>query len=159
MGNPTVIDILRTAIKKGESVLLTGKTGCGKTHLAAAMLAECLPKHRNAIFVTVPELLMKIRSVFSPHATMTEEEVVEHYTSCGLLMLDDLGAEKTSEYSITTLYLILDRRNRQCSQTVVTSNLSLPEIADTLGARIASRLADMKIITIASMGDYRKKRT
>jgi DNA replication protein DnaC len=73
------------------------------------------------------------------------------------LCLDDLGAEKTTEYAITTLYLIIDRRIRNEMQTIITTNLSLDEIEATLGARIASRLAEMKIIKI-NMPDYRKKR-
>jgi DNA replication protein DnaC len=74
-----------------------------------------------------------------------------------LLVLDDLGAEKTTEFAITTLYIIIDRRIRDAKRTIITTNLSLKEIEDKLDARIASRLSGMQNVKI-SMPDYRKKR-
>lgn len=152
-GNERLVDDLR---KIKGSVFLTGKTGCGKTHLATAMLAEAeVDSSTDAFFITVPEMLMKIRSSFSGTSGETEEELVKRFSDYQILVLDDLGSEKTTEYSITTLFLILDRRDRWNRRTIVTSNLSLKEIEDTLGARIASRLAAMQAIKI-NMPDYRK---
>jgi DNA replication protein DnaC len=74
------------------------------------------------------------------------------------LVLDDLGAEKDSEHALTTLYLIIDRRNRDELPTVVTTNYTPDEIESRLGARIASRLADMKTISLMKICDYRKRR-
>lgn len=168
-GNEKLISVVREYLKKRESLFITGKTGCGKTHLAAAIVREIPTKIKcvgpwdkqqvidGTVFITAPELLMKARASFSEGAKMREEEIIDHYGGCDLLCLDDLGAEKTTEYSITTLYLIIDRRIRNEMQTIITTNLSLDEIEATLGARIASRLAEMKIIKI-NMPDYRKKR-
>ena len=65
------------------------------------------------------------------------------------LILDDMGAEKTSEWSIQTLYSIIDRRYRDEKQTLITSNLTLDEIAEKVGDRIASRIAGMcKVVEI-----------
>jgi DNA replication protein DnaC len=57
--------------------------------------------------------------------------------------MDDLGVEKTSEWSMQTLYTITDWRYRELRQTLVTSNLTLDEIAGKVGDRIASRIAGM----------------
>jgi len=73
------------------------------------------------------------------------------------LIIDDLGAEKSTEFSITTLYIILDRRIRELKTTIITTNLSMSQIEEHLGARIASRLSEMKNIKI-NMPDHRKRR-
>ncbi len=140
------------------SIVLIGKTGSGKTHLAISIFREAkVSDARNGYFITVPELLLKIRSAFTPGSTETEEDLIKRFAGYEILVLDDLGAEKTTEWSITTLYLILDRRNREMKRTIVTTNLTLQDIENTLGARIASRLAEMRVIKL-NMQDYRKNR-
>lgn len=141
------------------SVLLTGKTGCGKTHLAVSIVRELVLRSCDVRckFITAPELLFEIRATFNSKNEVTEDEIINKYSSCELLILDDLGAEKTSDFSMQTLYLIIDRRNRNLKPTIVTTNLSLAEIEEKIDARIASRLADMKVIKL-NMPDYRKKR-
>lgn len=165
-GNERLIEDLKKIAETKDSILLRGNTGCGKTHLAIAM-AKIIPTewHSNnwdlvpgAIFTTAPELLLKIRSSFQKEAKQTEEEIINYYSDCDVLVLDDLGSEKTSEFAVTTFYIILDRRIRDCKQTIITTNLSQKEIEDTFGARIASRLSSMTNIKI-NMPDYRKKRS
>jgi DNA replication protein DnaC len=143
-GGQKIIETIKPLSNSQESAVLTGSTGSGKTHLAVALMAEYLTDDPAApMFITVPELLLKIRSCFSEKATTTEEEIVEQYSSCEFLVLDDLGAEKESEFVITTLYLIINRRNNYGRKTIITTNLSLQEIETKLGARIASRLSEM----------------
>ena len=74
----------------------------------------------------------------------TEQDVLDKYSKCDLLLLDDLGSEKVSDFTIQSLYLVIDRRNRDLRPTIVTTNLSLEEIETQIDARMASRLADMK---------------
>lgn len=168
-GGEAAKKICGEAAKHSESVLLCGKTGCGKTHLAVSMLRqktqhstiELEPKNNNkhpkAIFITVPELLLEIRQSYN-NPNIQESDIVDKYSDVQLLVLDDLGAEKTTEWSESTLYIIIDRRNRNERWTIVTSNLTLPEIETHLGARIASRLSDMKVVNI-KLPDYRKRRS
>lgn len=150
-GNENLVNELR---KEKENLVLRGNTGSGKTHLAIALLK--MQALRDSRFVTVPDLLLKIRSSFNGGAE-TEGEIIKEFSSIPVLVLDDLGAEKTSEFAITTLYIILDRRIRDCRKTIITTNLSQGEIEQTFGARIASRLSCMENIKI-NMPDYRKKR-
>jgi len=125
-GNLNLIAAIREAIENRESMVLTGKTGCGKTHLAAALAKEIPTEEKypqdqlfipGTVFITAPELLLKARSCFRESAATTEEQIINHYSKCELLVLDDLGAEKTTEYSITTLYPIIARcwLPRNCS--------------------------------------------
>ena len=156
-----------------ENIVLYGNTGCGKTHLAVAIIRNEFIKNINTLlkrdlcgrqavvkrilFKPVPDLLLEIRQSFRNDAQLSEEAIINKYCGANLLVLDDLGSEKTSEYSITTLYIIIDRRDRDLLPTIITTNLSQKEIEEKLGARIASRLAGMKNIKI-NMPDYRKKR-
>ena len=165
-GNEKLIEELNKLITS-DGIVLRGNTGCGKTHLAIAM-GKLIPAEwrstrsggliPGAIFTTAPELLLKIRSSFQDGAGQTEEGLIDYYSGCSLLILDDLGSEKTSEFAVTTLYIILDRRLRDCRKTIITTNLNKEEIDKTFGARIASRLAGMENIKI-NMPDYRKKRS
>ena len=146
--------------------VLHGLHGIGKTHLAVSILRSKLETHKlpgerrlqRASFVTVPNLLLEIRDSFKKDNTeRSEKEIVDYYSEVPFLILDDLGSEKSTEFSITTLYIIIDRRDSNMMDTVITTNLSLQEIEYKLSARIASRLAGMQNITI-KMEDYRKKR-
>ena len=165
-GNEKLVADMKELALQRRSMVLRGNTGCGKTHLAIAVAKNTATRDQRcrggayvpgAIFTTAPELLLKIRSSFRDDSIESEEYVIDYHTACELLVLDDLGAEKTSEFAITTLYLILDRRIREDKQTVITTNLTPEEIEQTFGSRIASRLSAMENIKI-NMPDYRKKR-
>jgi DNA replication protein DnaC len=180
-GNEKIVNVCRSSVDGGD-ILLTGSTGCGKTHLAVAMSREKAlgmiqplrkpgqePDNKEpltASFVTVPKLLMNLRASFNRRGrlpgdfiegTASEQDIFDHYTYCDLLILDDLGAEKTSEYALSSIYTIIDERINYLKRTIVTTNLSLQEIEEKMDARLASRLSSMKVIKI-NMSDYRKKR-
>jgi DNA replication protein DnaC len=159
-GNDKLVDALRTLTETGfDGIVLTGNTGCGKTHLAVSLMKALVDKENIfcSVFTTAPELLLRLRESFRESAMETEDMIIRAYTNSQLLVLDDLGSEKTSEYTITSLYIILDRRDREMMSTIVTTNLSLREIEEKLGARIASRLSAWRNIKI-NMPDYRKRR-
>lgn len=125
-------------------IFITGPNGVGKTHLASAALA-----HRgHGDWILIPELLMRIRNSFqSREGAETEQQIVREISAFDFLVLDDLGAEKTSDWSLSTLYLILAKRVNAMRVTVVTSNLDIAEIAAS-EPRIASRLAGFERIKL-----------
>lgn len=149
------------------SVFLTGACGTGKTYKAVGMLKYLIKQlscevfwnssgYIYPIFITVPELLMKIRSCFSLNEC--EEIIVSKYSACPMLILDDIGVEKTSEWALQTLYIILNNRYSNQLQTIITSNLTIEEIGNKLGDRIASRIAGMcKIVKLAGRDRRIKK--
>lgn len=143
-----------TGIGKKESCFLTGGVGTGKTHLAAAILREWAKKMPNVgyystthdnwecVFISVPELLGCVQGTFGTKST---EYTLNTFQLSKCLVLDDLGAEKMSEWSFSCLYRIISGRDAGMLPTIVTSNLSLSEI-DEWEPRIASRLSGWHVI-------------
>lgn len=151
-----------------RSLFLSGANGVGKTYKAAGILCNWIERlnykqlincheiyNTCPVFITVPELLMKIRNCFS--LQQCEESVVGKYSRCPILVLDDLGVEKTTEWALQTLYIILNNRYSNYMQTIITSNLTIEEIGEKLGDRIASRIAGMCKIIKLTGNDRRLK--
>lgn len=158
-GNKYVTSLKRYTEKPIESIYLYGKCGSGKTHLAVSVMRELYKNRKDifqdVIFQSVPELLLEIRQTFRNNSEDTEADIIERYSSYKHLILDDFGAEKSSEFTIASLYLIINRRLNNNLSTLVTSNLTINEVEEQINARLASRFAEYKYYFI-NMPDYRK---
>ena len=153
----------------GEGIFLTGSRGVGKTHLAAALMREAalavkpvkylegyrINLQKLPLFVSVPELLLEIRDTYND-GEVSEKEVIDSYSWVDMLVLDDLGVEKPTEWALQTLYIILDRRYREDLRTIITSNLGIEEMPDD---RIASRIAGMCKVRILQGRDRRARKS
>jgi len=123
-------------------VVILGEAGIGKS-VAAAELLEYHAVENGIVpaWLNVPKLLLRIRGTFDDkHRGETEEQIIKKVVRTPFLCLDDLAAEKVSDFSVSELYLILNQRGENGERTIITSNLSLDAIAQKLDDRIASRL-------------------
>jgi DNA replication protein DnaC len=135
----------------------------GKTHLAVAVLRHVVAaSSARALFYATRDLLRVIRSTYDPVVRTTEIEVLRPVMSADLLVLDDLGAEKTSEWVEETLNLIVNTRYNERRVTVFTSNYpDIPDETDTnsllcrIGFRMRSRLHEMCDFLELRGADYR----
>jgi DNA replication protein DnaC len=134
-----------------RGLLLYGPHGVGKTHLAVGMLKACVrAKGARAFFFETRELLRLVRDTYNRSVEETEMEVLQPLLDADLLVLDDLGAERTSEWVQETLGLVVNTRYNTRRPTVFTSNLvDSPDATDPrsfifqVGARTRSRLIEM----------------
>lgn len=131
----------------------TGTSGCGKTHLAAAIANVRLAQGQPVFFTIVPDLLDYLRSTFSPESRVTYDEVFDRIRNAPLLILDDLGAHSSTPWAQEKLYQIINYRHLNRLPTVVTTNLQ-PEDFEP---RLLSRLGDHKVGVIFNIQapDYR----
>ena len=127
---------------ESDGLFLHGPPGTGKTHLAVALLKQAR-RTRGDRFITVASLLLELRNSFRDGAEKSEMEIIDSFSGANIVVLDDLGVEKSSEFTIQSLYIIIDRRYSEMRPTIITSNLTLEEVAEKVGDRIASRIAGM----------------
>ncbi len=141
---------LRETLKDRRSVFLSGTQGIGKTHLAAALVNSLLvelasERGYEVLWVRSTDLLLELQSCFGGKGDM--RGVINKYKRCELLVLDDFGAERISEWSLSAIYSILAERVDELRATIVTSNLNL-DVIDEFEPRLASRLAEFATLTL-----------
>ena len=115
-----------------KGLLLEGQPGVGKTHLAVAVLKQVVQATgARGLFYDTRDLLRVIRSTYDPSTRTTELQVLQPVMRADLLVLDDLGAEKTSEWVEETMNLIVNTRYNEKRLTIFTSNyLDIPDVED-----------------------------
>lgn len=142
----------------GEGLIMAGPSGSGKSHLAVAIVKAIAETGKSAIFQSVPELLARLRMTYDKNNEgEKEDEILEQLAQCDLLVLDDIGAEKTSAWTEERLYLLIDRRYRDKRATIVTTNLNYNEIEKILGTRAMDRLLETCGIVKLTAGSYRRR--
>ena len=167
-------------------LLLLGSSGTGKTHLAVAALRELTKKGIHCLFCDYRDLLKQIQNSYNPSVQVTELDVLRPVFEAEVLVLDDLGAVKPSEWIWDTVSLILNTRYNENRTTLITSNfLDGPAagtaeaeqlraarrekgeqparptsedltLADRIGERMRSRLFEMCRPVLVVGGDYRR---
>ena len=138
---------------KDSGLFLYGPPGTGKTHLAVATLLDILNKGHKGMIITATDLFYEIRKSFAPGNEVNS--ILEMVKKAEFLVLDDLGAEKETEFVIETLYQIINSRYNDMLPIVITSNITIAEIAEIFGVRTASRLREMCRGVKFSGSDYR----
>jgi DNA replication protein DnaC len=127
-------------------LVFMGDTGCGKTHLASAIINYRYEMGQPALFVVVPDLLDHLRSAFSPESKVSYDQLFESVKSAPLLVLDDFGEQSASLWVKEKLYQLVNYRYNGRLPTVFTTRLTLENIMD-LDEAISSRLVDRQIST------------
>jgi DNA replication protein DnaC len=125
-------------------LVFQGDNGCGKTHLAAAIVNYRYQNKQPALFIVVPDFLDHLRSTFSPESKISYDQLFESVKSTPLLVLDDFGKQTTTPWAKEKLYQVINYRYNARLPTVVTTNCS----TDELDSPIASRFIDPKISTL-----------
>lgn len=128
-------------------LVLLGRYGCGKTHLAAAIGNYRFGLGDKLVFVVVPDLLDHLRATFSPSSSTSYDRLFEQVRSTPLLILDDLGTQSATPWAREKLYQIFNYRYNARLPMIVTSAFALADMDE----RIRSRMLDRRISTIYSI--------
>lgn len=136
------------------SLLLSGPVGVGKTWQAYGALRAAVTGERPTtwIAVTSADLYASLR----PRSGHDTEAELERYRSTGLLLVDDLGAAKPSEWVEETTYRVLNGRYEDMRPSIFTTNLPTQSLKEAIGDRIASRLAETCQRVVLEGGDRRR---
>jgi DNA replication protein DnaC len=131
-------------------LLLTGPSGTGKSHLAAAITNALLNRQEGALWVFVPDFLDHLRTTFGPHSDISYDDLFTTVRDAPVLVLDDLGAHSSSAWAEEKLYQILSHRYDARLPTVITTN----KLIDNFEGRIRSRLLDPDVSQIVAVVGY-----
>lgn len=130
------------AVAAGEasdSLLLQGDAGLGKTFLASAIGNAAVAAHRSVVYFTFSEFMDLVR-LQKLEDSGDFREGIQRLLDADLIVLDDLGAEKVTEFVAQELFNLINQRLNRQQPMVVSTNLQPNEVADAYGERIASRL-------------------
>lgn len=140
-------------VHSGPSLLLVGRTGSGKTHQAYGALralsvsgAAC-----DWLSVTAADLYAELR----PRPRIDPEDEFRRFARASVLVLDDLGAAKGSEWTEEINYRLVNHRYEREMPTLITSNVDPTRLAAALGERVASRLMEMATQVVIKGADRR----
>lgn len=141
---------------ESKGLRLIGDYGTGKTHLVASIIHKLAEKGVPGMFVVVPELLRAIRNGYNGDGK-NAEKLIQAAETAPLLVLDDLGAEKPTEWVQEQLFIIINKRYEEMLPTLITTNCTMAELIDRIGRRSADRLLEMTTPINIKAADYRMK--
>jgi len=138
--------------ERAGSLLLFGEAGRGKTHAAIAVQREYFMRGRSTRFWSVPNMLDALRPSARDAAA---EDVMREAREVDLLILDDLGSERSSDWTLERLYIIVNDRWMAKRRNVVTTNCDPVGLSKAIGERMFSRFKDRALL-LEIAGDDRR---
>jgi DNA replication protein DnaC len=177
--NNLLQDAKRTAIRYADEfpvskpplgLVFCGDTGSGKTHLAIGVMKHLIDKGYECVFFDYQQLLDRLRSSYDPAAGGVSREAYRTALDCEVLVLDDLGAHRVTDWVEDTITSILTQRCNENRPLIATTNLRDVEFGDGLltdhtahytleqriGKRARSRLFEMcRKVSLRGVDDYR----
>lgn len=115
------------ARENGEGLYIEGTYGTGKTHLAAAIALFLTEQEYSVVMKTSFDLFEEIKSTFDD-SERTEHQVIKAYKECDLLVIDDLGKEQCTDWSMSMLYAIVNERYEAMRPMIITTNFGSDDL-------------------------------
>jgi len=137
-------------------LILLGCPGCGKTFTSVACLNWLFSKKQylDLEFVKARDLFQHLKHLYSSH--LSDKDSVDRLKRCHILVLDDLGATKNSEWEGEVILDILDARWGSYAPTIISTNFTIPELGDKLDGRIVSRMLDSRNLKVENWEEDRR---
>lgn len=161
--DPMVLDDTRAYIRRVEENVRAGRgrwfygdVGTGKTLLAMLISKAALDAGMSVAIYSVPVLLATIKETYEERSEGSYMDLFRRLSEVDLLHLDDLGAERRTEWVLEQLYSIVNERWQEERPIVVTTNLDIDELREQVGWRTVSRLMEICDEPIPIMGPDRR---
>ena len=139
--------------EKSDSLFLYGKTGLGKTHLSLAIASEVIQKGYGVIYGSAQNLFSKLEK--ERFGKAIDEDTESLLLDCDLLILDDLGTEFSTGFTVSEIYNIINTRGLRQKPTIINSNLDFSELQRKYSDRITSRILGSYMVLHFCGGDIR----
>lgn len=156
--------------KSRNSLFITGSFGTGKTHLACAIANQLMVNQIPVICMTMIKLLDRIKKSFNQNLydDVTEYDILKTYTEVPLLIIDDLGSEHITEWSMSKIFSIINSRYEANKPIIITTNYGSNELVKRLtpiqiqdemtAAKTLDRLKEISVGVEMNWESYRIKR-
>ncbi len=142
--------------EKRGNLLLIGKTGTGKTHLSTAIAREVIKQGFDVIYDSTQNIISDFETDRFKNAYTQAEPKADKYLECDLLIMDDLGTEFVTPFTLSCLYNLINTRQNRGLSTIVSTNLNNEELSKKYEDRIYSRImgSSYKVLFFEGL-DYR----
>jgi len=146
-------------LQKGGGLVMCGKPGTGKNHLALAIARHAITEHQSsAVFTTALRIARAYKSTWSKGAENTEDDVIRYFTKPDLLIIDEVGVQFGSDAEKLIMFEIINTRYERMKPTILISNQTKEELAAFIGERVLDRMSDGGGCTLSFTWDsYRSK--
>ncbi len=140
---------------KGQSWILLGNTGLGKTHLSTATAVKVIEAGYNVVYETMQTMMDDFADNQFRGASY---ENIEKYYDADLLIIDDMGSELTNQFTVSVLYNLINQRINKNKSTIISTNLTHKQIRERYEDRITSRLFGLYLPLLFSGTDVRRQK-
>jgi DNA replication protein DnaC len=144
---------------KGASLVLAGKPGTGKTHIACGIARALMEQCHSALFMTVLQALRHIKDTYRRDSEKSETDAIADLLRPDLLILDEVGAQLGSEHEKMLMFEVINERYQQCRATILISNLNADELTEFLGDRVMDRFREAGAVVAFDWQSHRGKRS
>ena len=136
------LDNWKAMKQRGYGFYFWGNVGAGKTHTAIVLANELMEREMvEVLFLNIPEAITRVKKTFDSEIKTEDSRLFERMKEMELLVLDDVGVEKYSDWMADQMYQIIDHRWKNRKPMIFTSNLSLEDLGKYYKPQIASRIS------------------
>lgn len=141
---------------EGPSIVMCGRPGTGKTHLACAIGLDLIEKYSALVlFSTALAAIRTIKDTYHRESETSESEAISRLVRPDLLILDEIGVQVGSEHERMLVFEVINERYQQCRSTILISNLNKQELGEYMGDRIMDRFRECGGILAFDWQSYR----
>jgi DNA replication protein DnaC len=139
----------------GSGLVLIGRPGTGKTHLATAACKVAIRDGFTAVFSSTLGFLQAVKSSYRRTSEITERDVIDRFAAPDLLALDEVGVQHHSNAERVVLTELINRRYEHLRSTILLGNLTTAELEESLGQRVMRRIRETSRVVVFDWEGYR----